>query len=108
MTERNRRAMVLFNNMEAGKIEETSFGYRFQYNEGYILNKGQSISVSLPLKKEPYESAALFSFFEGLLPEGWYLDTVASTLKIDKNDSFGILLATCKDTAGAVSIMEIK
>ena len=102
-----RKAKVMLYGLEAGTIEETEKGYRFQYNESY-LKTGQPISVSLPLKQGPYESAALFSFFEGLLPEGWYLDVVSSKLKIDKNDLFGILLATCADTAGAVSIMEIK
>ena len=102
-----RKAKVLFNGVESGIIEETAKGYRFTYDKEYIAN-GKLISVSLPLKSEPYESNSLFNFFEGLLPEGWYLDIVSLKLKIDKNDSFGILLATCQDAAGAVSIQEIK
>jgi serine/threonine-protein kinase HipA len=42
----------------------------------------------------------------GLLPEGWYLDLASKKLKIDKDDKFGLLLATCKDTVGAVSIRQ--
>ena len=60
------------------------------------LKKNVPISVTLPLRNEPYESEDLFPFFQGLLPEGWYLEIVASTLKIDKEDDYGILLATCK------------
>ena len=102
-----RKAKVLFNGAQAGLLEETENGCRFTYS-GEFVNKKQSISVSLPCKAEPYESVGLFKFFEGLLPEGWYLEVVCEKLKIDKNDSFGLLLATCGDTAGAVSIEEIK
>ena len=102
-----RKARVMLKDMEAGIIEETDKGYKFQYND-YFLKNGRRISVSLPLRPEPYESDVLFSFFDGLLPEGWYLEIICSTLKIDKSDSFGILLGTCKDCAGAVSIFPIR
>ena len=102
-----RRAIVLFQDNNAGILEEVESGYKFTYNSDFIKTNTQ-ISISLPLKNVLFESPALFPFFKGLLPEGWYLDIVCSTLKIDKNDNFGILLATCKDTAGAVSIKEIE
>lgn len=101
-----RKAIVLLKKEEAGIIEKTHSGYKFTYNSEFI-KKNIPISLSLPLTKNFYESKDLFSFFTGLLPEGWYLDIVSSTLKIDKNDAFGILLATCQDTIGAVSIKEI-
>ena len=107
MTNGYRKARVMMYDREAGIIEETEHGYRFHYDENY-LKTGHPISVSLPMKPEPYESDTLFSFFEGLLPEGWYLDVVSSKLKIDKNDIFGMLLATCTDTAGAVSMVEVQ
>ena len=100
---RHRRAKVLFKNELAGMLEETESGYRFTYNGEFAKNK-IPVSVSLPPRAEPYESKTLFSFFEGLLPEGWYLDLVSSKLKIDKKDHFGLLLATCQDTIGAASI----
>ncbi|MFC1566280.1 HipA N-terminal domain-containing protein [bacterium] len=104
---KNRRAFIFVNNEEAGVLEETNFGYRFIYTDEYI-SKGIPISMSMALTTKVYESKKLFSFFKGLLPEGWYLDIVSQTLKIDRNDEFGILLATCKDTIGAVRIEEIK
>ena len=98
-----RRAKVNFNGRLAGHLRETENGFQFIYDEEY-LRSGQPISVSLPLRKEPYESKQLFSFFQGLLPEGWYLDIVSVTSKIDANDSFGLLLATTGDTIGAVTV----
>ncbi len=103
---KNRKAIVYFNNEEAGILEETEQVYRFTYRKEF-LEKQIPISISLPLREKPYESSELFPFFLGLLPEGWYLDLVSSILKIDKNDAFGLLIATCEETIGAVTIKEI-
>ena len=100
---RFRKAQVNYSNQLAGYLRETENGFRFVYDENY-LRSGQPISVSLPLRKEPYESKELFSFFRGLLPEGCYLNIVSATAKIDTNDSFGLLLATTGDTIGAVTV----
>lgn len=101
-----RKARVHYNHRRAGTLEETKNGFRFSYDPDY-LRKGQPLSVSLPLRKEPYESKELFSFFSGLLPEGWYLDIVSATAKIDTHDSFGLLLATTGETVGAVTVHKI-
>lgn len=98
-----RRAKVNYNDQLAGYLGETENGFRFIYDRDY-LGRGEPISVSLPLRKEPYESRELFSFFRGLLPEGWYLNIVSATAKIDTHDSFGLLLATTGDTIGAVTV----
>ncbi len=100
-----RIAKVNYQGRPAGLLSETEKGYRFVYDQNY-LQRGQPISISLPLRQEPYESEKLFSFFEGLLPEGWYLDIVRATEKIDGKDSFGLLLATTGDTIGAVTIQK--
>jgi len=101
-----RKALVYFKDMEAGVLEEYEKGFRFTYKEDF-KKKGMPISLSLPLLDSPHESSELFPFFLGLLPEGWYLDIVLAVLKIDKNDPFGLLLSTCGETTGAVSIKEI-
>jgi serine/threonine-protein kinase HipA len=63
------------------------------------------MALGLPLRQEPYESAAFFPFFEGMIPEGWYLDIVSKTLKVDPEDRFGLLLANASHTIGAVSVL---
>ncbi len=99
-----RKAQVFYNEDLAGYVSETKDGYIFQYNKEF-LKKNTPISVSLPLKEEPYESKQLFSFFRGLLPEGWYLDIVTATQKVDREDLFGLLLSTTNlDTIGAVTV----
>lgn len=100
----SRRAQVYFRDRLAGTlVERPEGGYRFAYETDY-LEHGPAISMTLPLRAEPFESRELFSFFAGLVPEGWYLRIVASTLKVDESDTFGLLMRTCEDCVGAVSL----
>ena len=99
-----RTAKVNYQSQFAGLLSETEKGCRFVYDSNYLQDGGKPISVSMPLRPEPYESGRLFSFFEGLLPEGWYRDIVCTVAKIDTRDSFGLLLATTGDTIGAVTV----
>jgi serine/threonine-protein kinase HipA len=91
----------------AGILEEDAIGFIFTYDSNF-LKVGIPISFSLPLHRESFRSKELFYFFEGLLPEGWTLDIYSSVLKVDKNDKFGMLLATCHDCIGAVTVKEIE
>ena len=99
-----RKANVYFKDDLAGYLSETNEEYIFQYDREF-LKKNIPISISLPPREEPYKAAELFSFFKGLLPEGWYLDIVSATQKVDSKDPFGVLLATTSvDTIGAVTV----
>jgi len=102
-----RKGQVFFKNELTGYISETEDGYLFQYDKEFF-KKNIPISMSLPPRIEPYKSKELFSFFKGLLPEGWYLDIVSATQKIDSKDSFGLLLSTTSvDTIGAVTVRKV-
>jgi serine/threonine-protein kinase HipA len=98
-----RKADVHFQSRLAGRLSEAGKGYVFQYDLTYLAD-GKAICLTMPLRAEPYESEALPAFFEGLLPEGWYLEIASRVLKIDPADKFGLLRATCRDCIGAVSI----
>ncbi len=99
-----RKAQVFYKEDLAGYVSETKDGYVFEYDKEF-LKKNIPISISLPLREEPYESKELPSFFRGLLPEGWYLDIVTATQKVDREDLFGLLLSTTNlDTIGAVTV----
>ena len=100
-----RQADVYFRDCLAGQLAETQTGYRFTYDPSY-LRDGHAISVSLPLQDAPFESKEMFPFFAGLVPEGWYLRIVSPTIKVDEHDTFGLLLKTCGDCIGAVSVRE--
>jgi serine/threonine-protein kinase HipA len=88
-----------------GTIEEVGEETRFTYSPTWLARKDAvPISVTLPLREEPYVARGLHPFFENLLPEGWLLEITSKRLKISKDDPFGLLLATCSDCIGAVEI----
>ncbi|MGD1277467.1 MAG: HipA N-terminal domain-containing protein [Tepidisphaeraceae bacterium] len=101
-----RRGIVSLAGRRVGTIEEVAGGgTRFKYDSQWLKTPGAiPISVTLPLREEPYDSAGLHPFFANLLPEGWLLDFSTKQLKISKDDPFGLMLATCKECIGAVEI----
>ena len=102
-----RQADIYYRHRLAGRVEELdSGGYRFTYDDKYLAG-GEPISVTLPLQTKAFESGELFPFFAGLVPEGWYLKIVSRMLKVDRSDIFGLLLKTCGDCIGAVSVREV-
>ena len=107
MTSTFRRAFVYVYNVYAGELCETDEGYSFSYDKEYLSSgDAHPVSLTLPIKEEPYTSKTLFSFFDGLIPEGWLLDVVSRNWKIDSKDRFALLLVACKDAIGSVSIRE--
>lgn len=102
----NRRGRVRLDGTDVGTIEETVGGIEFRYLPDW-LNRVDAVPVSLtlPLRPEPFVSRTLHPFFDNLLPEGWLLELSTAKLKIPKDDAFGILLATCADCVGAVEIL---
>ena len=102
-----RKADIYVHNTKAGLLEETETGYRFQYESKYVSQKNaEPVSLTLPLQEEAYESQVLFPFFDGLIPEGWLLDVVEDTWKVNPKDRLGLLLVSCRDTIGHVSVRE--
>ena len=98
-------AGVYYQDKKAGILTKTEKGYEFIYDPEYLRDpNARQVSFSMPLQSEKYESAKLFSFFDGLLPEGWLLDLISATAKIDKNDKFRLLLHTGGDPIGAISV----
>lgn len=99
-------AEIYYKGELAGFLYKTTAGYVFTYEENF-LKKNIPISLTLPPRKEAYESGVLFPFFQGLLPEGWYLDLVLAKEKLERNNDFGILLSTTStDSIGAVTVKE--
>jgi len=96
---------VLLSGQPVGVVEEVDDTTRFAYSPEWLArNDALPVSLTLPLRSEPYVSHGLHPFFENLLPEGWLLEVSSKKLRISKNDSFGLLLGTCGDCVGAVEI----
>lgn len=101
-----RRGEVFFAKRLAGEIRELEDNYEFQYDESYLQSDGSKpVSLTLPLQAEVFTSKQLFSFFDGLIPEGWLLHVAEKNWKLDPRDRMGLLLSCCKETIGAVSVV---
>ena len=104
-----RQGKVYYDDVLAGIITEDENGYSFVYDGAYLLrNHPQPISLTLPLQREPFHSNVLFSFFDGLIPEGWMLNIAERNWKINRRDRMALLLACCRDCIGNISVIPIK
>lgn len=105
----NRMGQVLISGRPVGVIEENDATTTFSYSDEWLnRNDAVPVSLTLPLRSEPYVSEGLHPFFENLLPEGWLLEVSSKSLKVSKSDPFGLLLATCADCVGAVEIKPLE
>ena len=104
-----RQGKVFVESTFAGIISEIPSGFIFQYDKDYLLmEEALPVSITLPLQEEPFQNKTLFSFFDGLIPEGWLLNIAERNWKLDRRDRMGLLLSCCRDCIGNVSIEPIK
>jgi serine/threonine-protein kinase HipA len=100
-----RQADIFMHGIHAGILEKFEPGgtYRFTYDPNY---QGPVVSLTLPVRPDPYEFNAFPPFLEGLLPEGYNLEALLRARKIDRRDFFGQLLAVGEDMVGALTVRE--
>ncbi|MGE4496699.1 MAG: HipA N-terminal domain-containing protein [Deferribacterales bacterium] len=99
-----RKALVYQQGIPAGFLTETERGYEFKYLPDY---GGTAVSLTLPVAGKSYQFDDFPPFFDGLLPEGYQLESLLRRLKIDRNDSFAQLMAVGADLVGSVTVEEV-
>ncbi|MCG2612812.1 HipA N-terminal domain-containing protein [Terrimonas sp. NA20] len=100
-----REGTVLFKGKVAGIVWQDDEGYGFSYTAAYLEEESaEPISLTMPMRKEPYLSRTMLPFFDGLIPEGWLLDITVKNWKLNPNDRMQLLLTVCRDCIGAVSV----
>lgn len=102
-----REAVVKRNGEVVGFLkEESRSSYIFTYDDGWFRNAAKPpVSLTLPKTKKTFKSEYLFPFFFNMLSEGVNKKLQSIQLKIDEDDSFGLLLATAQsDTIGAITV----
>jgi len=104
-----RSARVFYNDKLAGILSKDGPRYQFFYDKDYLSTPGRRpISITLPLREEPYESEFLFPPFINTLSEGANKRIQSRMLKIDENDYFSLLLSTTADDCiGPITVNEI-
>jgi len=102
-----KKAQILMHTKLAGILTEDDDGYHFKYESDYLESEfAEPVSLTLPLQKESYQSKILFPFFDGLIPEGWLLQMAIEIRELNPLDRMQILLETCADCIGAVSVVK--
>jgi len=98
---------VYYNEIFAGTVEQAEGEYRFQYDPIYLKDTvNKPVSLSLPLRPEPYIEKTMIPFFDGLIPEGWLLNIAEINWKLDRKDRMSLLLTLCNDCIGAVKVID--
>ena len=105
MSSSARSGVVYWGERVAGYVRETESGMEFRYDVNWLAETdAPPVSLTMPLRTDPYATEGPHPFFAGLLPEGWLHNIALSKLKLAPNDWFGQMLALCRDCVGAVSI----
>lgn len=88
-----------------GVLEQTATGKKmFHYDEHAFM----PISVSMPIRQEPYHDQSCEAYFGGLLPESnTARQLIGKRYSISPYNSFALLRAIGYDCAGAISCHEI-
>lgn len=102
-----RRATVSIDGRRVGTLveSESRSEVAFAYDDAYRAAPGAvPVSLTLPLDGGPWTTTGLHPYFAGLLPEGWLRTLAHAKLRVDENDTFGLLVATGIDCVGATEI----
>lgn len=93
---------VHLNGQLLGRLEQTPAGrMRFAYAEGATC----AISLSMPVRDEPYDDDACEAYFGGLLPESEPARVaIGRYYGVNPNNNFSLLRAIGHDCAGALSL----
>ena len=75
----------------------------FQYDEGWLAASPIPLSLSLPLRREPYADDESHPFFANLLPEEKMRAVIARNLGVSLNYDYGLLERLGGDCAGAIT-----
>lgn len=96
-----RKAAVRMFGRPAGTLEKLDNGLKFTYKADYAY---APISLSIPVRDEPYLWPELPPALKALAPEGWMQKNIALQEKINENDLFEMLCRYGNDLIGAIEI----
>lgn len=100
-----RQLDVRLHDILVGALERTDQGrLRFSYAPETPPDLAPPLSLSMPVRPEPYEDDECRGYFSGLLPEGGFLRAVARAFGVSASNAFSVLDAIGGECAGAVSL----
>lgn len=82
-------------------------GERFTYDPCWVEEMPRApLSLSLPVRREPYCAKEMRPYFEGLLPEGDARKAASRALGVSGNSYLKLLYRLARECIGAVSVSE--
>ncbi|GAA5135847.1 HipA N-terminal domain-containing protein [Thalassotalea piscium] len=104
----NRQGLVFANGKFCGYLNEFRDAqlekYTFEYDHDY-MSEGVPMGYHFPFTKNTFEFDTFPPFFSNLISEGWLRTHQSKLARLDKTDSFGLLLANGKELIGALSVV---
>lgn len=100
-----RQLDVFLRDRLVGALEQDDSGQlRFTYDDAWLADPARmALSLSLPLRPEPFGNREARPFFAGLLPEAEKRDLVARALGVSERNDFALLDRIGGECAGAVT-----
>ena len=78
--------------------------WAFTYHRDHVRAGAPALSVTMPLREEPWTGAVVRNWFCNLLPEGAVRQAIVQRMRIPHDDDFALLAAIGGECAGAVSL----
>lgn len=99
---------VFMNGTLIGRLAlDARAGLSFQYAQSWLASpRSRAVSLSLPLRRTPWEGVPVLSFFQNLLPDSPRIfEQVQRRLGIESSHPFSLLAAIGRDCAGAFQFL---
>ncbi|MBU2532937.1 MAG: type II toxin-antitoxin system HipA family toxin, partial [Alphaproteobacteria bacterium] len=98
---------VYLDDVIVGSLQQSDDGaLMFGYRADYLgRNDKRAISVSMPLREEPYPDRVARPYFSGLLPDERARQRLAAALGVSDGNAFGLLEVIGGECAGALSLL---
>lgn len=99
---------IWFDALQIGDVDVAEDGaLSLRYAERWLQTAGAfPLSVTMPLRAEPYPSGVISPWLANLLPEEEQLQVLTRSLGLDQSDVLAVLQEIGGDTAGALSFGE--
>jgi len=99
---------VFLNSRLVGQLRrETSGAISFRYGQSWLdRDSAVPVSLSLPIRKQPYIGAPVLAVFENLLPDNDTLRRqIAARVRAEGTDAYSLLAAIGHDCVGALQFL---
>lgn len=101
-----KKARIFIDDHYCGQLTEDNEGFHFKYDNDYLVGENAvPLSPTMPLTDKEYVKEMMFPVFDGLIPEGWLLNIVTNSWKLDPRDRMSLLIECCKDCIGNISVL---